>query len=131
MTLQISPILAAFMALLGAVLTIRVIMSRVKLDITAGDGGNAVMRQAIRAHGNFAEQVPLALILFALAEMNGAPRMALYGLAGLLVIGRLASAMGLSGSTGISTGRQAGAGMTIIYMVGTALLIGYTVYIKP
>ena len=125
-----SAILAAFLALLGVLLTVQVIMNRVRLKITAGDGGNAEMAKVIRAHANFAEQVPLALLLFTLAEMAGAPRVALLVLGALLVVARILSAWGLSTSAGLSFGRQSGAGMTLLYMVGTAGLILYSIFLR-
>ncbi len=125
-----SAILAAFLALLGVLLTVQVIMNRVRLKITTGDGGNAELAKFIRAHANFAEQVPLAVLLFMLAEMAGAPRMALYVLGALLVVARILSAWGLSSSAGLSFGRQSGAGMTLLYMVGTVGLILYTVFLR-
>lgn len=125
-----SAILAAFLALLGVLLTVQVIMNRVRLKITTGDGGNTDLARVIRAHANFAEQVPLAVLLFMLAEMAGAPRMALYVLGALLVVARILSAWGLSSSAGLSFGRQSGAGMTLLYMVGTVGLILYTVFLR-
>jgi len=62
---------AAFLGLFAVALTVRVILGRVKTGIQAGDGGNAQLAQAIRAHANFAEQVPLALLLIVLAEAAG------------------------------------------------------------
>ncbi len=121
-----SAMLAAFFGILGAVLTLRVILSRVRLKIVAGDGGNADMAKVIRAHANFTEQVPLALVLFTLAELCGAPRTALYLLGALLVVARCLSALGLSSAGGLSSGRQAGAGMTLLYMVATSGLILYS-----
>ncbi len=125
-----SAILAVFLALLGVLLTVQVIMGRVRLKITTGDGGNADLAKVIRAHANFAEQVPLALLLFALAEMAGAPRVALLVLGALLVVARVLSAWGLSTSAGLSFGRQSGAGMTLLYMVGTAGLILYSIFLR-
>ena len=122
-----SAMLAAFFGILGAVLTLRVILSRVRLKVVAGDGGNRDMAKVIRAHANFTEQVPLALVLFTLAELCGAPRVPLYLLGALLVLARCLSAWGLSSAAGLSTGRQAGAGMTLAYMVATAGLLVYSV----
>ena len=122
-----SAALAAFFGILGAALTLQVILARVRLKIVLGDGGNSDMAKVIRAHANFTEQVPLALVLFTLAELCGAPRVPLYLLGALLVLARCLSAWGLSSAAGLSAGRQAGAGMTLVYMVATAGLLGYSV----
>jgi uncharacterized membrane protein YecN with MAPEG domain len=59
----ISAVCAALLGLLAALLVVRVILNRVRLQVNAGDGGHAVLAQAIRAHSNLSEHVPLALLL--------------------------------------------------------------------
>ena len=61
---------AAILGLLGSVLTLNVILNRVRSGVGTGDGGKPALAQAIRAHCNFTEQAPLALILLAAAEMT-------------------------------------------------------------
>ncbi len=53
------------------------------------------MRRA-RVHANFAEYVPMALVLLACAESLKAPAIALHGLGVVLVAGRIIHAYGLS-----------------------------------
>ena len=120
-----SAIYAAFLGLLAAVLTVRVILQRVKTGIQAGDGGNADLGQAIRAHANLSEQAPLALLLLMFAEALGTPTAWLHALGVVLVLARLSSAWGLSRSLGPTQPRQAGAGLTVLVVVSAALLIGY------
>jgi len=120
-----SAIYAALLGLLAAVLTVRVILQRVKTGIQAGDGGNADLGQAIRAHANLSEQAPLALLLLMFAEVLGTPAAWLHTLGVVLVLARLSSAWGLSRSLGPTQPRQAGAGLTVLVVVSAALLIGY------
>ena len=54
---------------------------RGKTKISIGDGGNTEMLLAMRRHANFIEFVPLALLLIALIELNGAPALAIHALA--------------------------------------------------
>ena len=88
------PLIAAFYAallgLLGAALTVRVIVQRARLHVNAGDGGVPAMAQAIRAHANFAEHVPLALLLIAFAELLGTPALPLHVLGVSLIVASLA-----------------------------------------
>ena len=56
----VSAAYAAIFGFFAAFLTVRVILNRVKTGVQSGDGGNAQLAQAIRAHANLAEQVPLA-----------------------------------------------------------------------
>ena len=119
----VSSVYAAVLGLLAALLTVRVIMARVKTGIQAGDGGNAQLAQAIRAHANLAEQAPLALVLIVLAEAAGVPAGLVHGLGSVLVIGRLSNAWGLSRSLGPTPPRQAGAGLTVLVVTAASALI--------
>ena len=54
---------------------------------------------AIRAHGNFMEHVPYALLLAAVAELNGASRSTLNYVLAVLFVGRIAHVeLGLRGN---------------------------------
>ena len=119
----VTSLYAALLGLLAATLTVRVIMGRVKTGVQAGDGGNASLAQAIRAHANLAEQAPLALILIGLAEAAGVPFLALHALGVALLVARLASAWGLSHSLGASSPRQMGAGLTVLVVVAASASI--------
>ena len=122
---SITAAVAVLLGLLAAFLAVQVIRGRVRHGVNAGDGGHADLGQAIRAHANLVEHAPLVLLLLAFAESAGAWRGAIAGLALVLVVARLASAWGLSHSLGASGGRQAGAGLTVLVTVATALLLGY------
>ena len=121
----VSAALAAVLGLLGALLVVRVIVTRVRLGVNAGDGGHAALAQAIRAHSNFDENVPLALLLLAFAEASGTARWTIVALGAALLVARIASAWGLSHSLGPSQPRQAGAGLTVLVTVIASLLILY------
>lgn len=54
---------------------------------------------AIRRHGQFAEYVPISILLLLLLELNHANRPALIGLAAMLVVSRTCMALGLSRTT--------------------------------
>jgi len=123
----VSALYAALIGLLAFVLTVRVILNRVKSGVQAGDGGNARLAQAIRAHGNFAEHAPLALLLIVLAEVVGTPITIIHVLGVALLIARLANAFGLSRSLGPTMPRQAGAGLTGVVVIASCLLILYRV----
>ena len=61
-------IYAAILGLPAAILTVNVIVNRVRAKVDVADGGVAALGQAIRAHGNFAEHTPLALLLIGLVK---------------------------------------------------------------
>jgi hypothetical protein len=114
---------AAVLGLLAAALTVNVIVNRVKLGVLGGDGGVPKMAQAIRAHANFAEHVPLAIILIGLAEMLGIRAWIIYVLGAALLVARVLSALGLNGSLGGSKPRTSGAGITILVTVSASIAV--------
>jgi uncharacterized protein len=114
---------AAILGLLAAFLTINVIRNRVGLKINDGDGGNATMRMCVRAHANFAQHVPLALLLIGFAETMGSSKYIIHALGAVLVIARLLSAWGLLSAEGVTAGRQAGAGLTVLVLIAASVVI--------
>lgn len=85
-----------------------VVRHRYRAKVGVGDGGDPALARAIRVHGNFAEYVPLTLFLLLLLALAGWGSLYIHILAGILVAGRLAHAIGLAGSEGPSIGRGAG-----------------------
>ncbi|MDA7946521.1 MAG: MAPEG family protein [Hyphomicrobiaceae bacterium] len=112
---------ASALALIYTVLTVRVGLLRVRKDILIGDGGDTMLRRRIRAHANFAEYVPLVLILLMLVEGTGAPDFVIVGAAGVFVMARTMHAIGLSTRDGNSIGRAVGALGTVIVLTGCAV----------
>jgi len=64
--------------------------------VALGAGGVDALEGAIRAHGNFAEYVPLGLILLGLLESQGAHPVLVAALGAGLALGRVYHARGLS-----------------------------------
>jgi len=83
--------------LLYLILSLRVVAVRRSAGVSLGDGGDAELLARIRAHANFAEYVPLCLILIAAIELSDQttpPGLWLAGLA--LVVVRIAHALGMA-----------------------------------
>ena len=94
----VTSLYAALLAPLFIYLSYRVIARRRSEKIAIGLGGNSALERAARVQANFAEYVPLALVLMLLAEIAGTPRWLLH-IAGLaLLAGRLSHAWGVSRS---------------------------------
>jgi len=119
----VTALYAAIIGLLAAILTINVIRNRVGLKIGDGDGGSAPMRKCIRAHANLAQHAPLVLLLIGFAEAIGTSKTIIHVLGALLVLARLLSAWGLLSAEGPTTGRQAGAGLTVLVLIAASVLI--------
>ena len=71
--MSVTPIYAGLLALLFILLSMRVIGTRRAARVALGDGGIPALLRRQRVHGNFAEYAPLALLLMALAELQGLP----------------------------------------------------------
>lgn len=96
MTMHATLLYAALLGLLYLVLTFRTILLRGRLRMPLGDGGDRALQRAIRAHANFSEYVPLALIFLLMVENSGASSTMTHALGGALLLGRLLHALGVS-----------------------------------
>jgi len=121
---QIVALYVALNLILAPLLMFRVGQVRLGKKINLGDGGDDLMLSRIRAHGNFTENAPLALIgLFALA-MLGAHPIALHISGAAFFIGRVFHAMGMAKVFG--QGRLVGTLLTLLNYLGTA---GYLLFL--
>jgi uncharacterized membrane protein YecN with MAPEG domain len=96
MIFDITPLYALPVAAIALVLWFRVSSVRSATGVSFGDGGNAVLLQRIRQHGNCLEWFAFVLILMMLAEGIGAPAMWLHVAGALLLVGRIAHPFGLT-----------------------------------
>lgn len=87
---------AALLALLFVLLSLRTIRLRRRHRTALGDGGHGVLQKAMRAHANFAEYVPLALLLIYFVERGGRAPFMVHVLGIALIAGRLLHAWGIS-----------------------------------
>ncbi len=105
--MRLTILTAAVLGLIYLVLTARVVAARLKSKVIVGDGGSesilygqgkqaSPLHSTIRAHGNFAEYVPLALILLAALEAVHAPHLLCRALAAMLVLGRVLHPIGMA-----------------------------------
>lgn len=121
MTPRISLFIAALHALLYVALALRVVLHRRATGIGVGSGGDAGLSLRVRVHANFAEYVPLSLLLLALLELCGSAP-ALVWTCGLgLLAARVLHAIGLGASPGYSFGRFAGTLLTFVLLLAMAL----------
>lgn len=83
-----------FIALSGEVVRLRVV-KHVLIGDGAGQEGMEALRDAVRAHANFAEYVPLILLLLAADSYAGAAARWVVWPGAVLVLARLAHAVGM------------------------------------
>ena len=79
--LTVTPIYAALIAILMAVLSTRVGFMRGSHEVALGDGGKPSLALAIRQFGNLSEYAAVVLLLMLLMELQGvsADRLHLFG----------------------------------------------------
>jgi uncharacterized membrane protein YecN with MAPEG domain len=96
--MQLPSITAAYLgilALLYTVLGLQVSRLRRGNRVLFGDGDNIRLRSAIRAHANFAEYVPIIVLMVAMLEMSGMPAASIHLLMGALLLARLLHPLGM------------------------------------
>jgi uncharacterized protein len=119
--MTITPLYAGLLAILFLALSIRVIQKRT--NVSLGDGGDPELLRRIRGHGNFAEYVPLMLLMMALLEYGGAlPSWLLHALGITLVVARVLHGIALSFTTKWKFGRFYGTLLSFIVLLVLALL---------
>jgi uncharacterized membrane protein YecN with MAPEG domain len=120
--LLVTSIIAAVLAIIFIKLSFAVIGLRRKNKVGLGSGGHEDLERAIRTQGNFAEYVPIGIILIACLELNGAPwwLVAIPGIA--LIIGRLIHAKGMNTPPPDFSKRVLGMKFTFFTLIALAVL---------
>lgn len=124
--ITIIPTYAALLALIGIGLGMRVSVHRGKTGISILHGDNMELALRIRRHGNFAEHVPMALLVLAFAEFLGAPASLLHVQGVALVAARILHPAGLDAQKPATVLRIAGSATTSIVTASAALFILWT-----
>lgn len=116
MPIPITLTYASAFALFALVLSFRAGSFRGKagVSILFGEPANMELAERVRVHQNFLEYVPMLLIVMAAIEANGGSNMFLYIAGDLLIISRIAHAMGLKHDNMAHVGRLIGAGGTAL-----------------
>ena len=111
-TVPLTLLFAGCCALVQCALTAWVIRRRAQTGIYFLDGGDEPLMRRVRAHGNFAETAPMALLLMALLEISGLGRAWLITLGVSLLLGRLLHAQSML-NPGPAWRRLGGMGLTL------------------
>ncbi|WP_455235243.1 MAPEG family protein [Thiogranum longum] len=98
-------------------LGMRVALLRLSKRIGIGDDGDRRLAMAIGAHINAAENIPIAVLLLFMLELQGTAVWLLHVLGAVLLVARLIHALGVSRHPFLSFGRLWG-------MIGTWLPLG-------
>jgi len=119
----ITALYAGILTLIAIFLGAAVGAMRGTTGISILHGENMALATRIRRHANFIENVPLALILLAALELNGASPGLLHGLGIALVACRIAHPLGLHHDNMRNPLRGIGAGGPILVSLIAALML--------
>jgi uncharacterized protein len=127
MILPISLTIAGAAAILHIWLSSRVVRARAPLKISVGDGGNETVMRRMRAHANFAENMPVFMILLALTELAGGNKWVLWAAGIAFILARIAHGFGMDRAS-LRRWRMVGMMLStvlILVLAGYAILIAY------
>ena len=128
MQVPITALYAGIFAIFALVLSFRAGGFRGKTGISVlyGEPQNMELAERVRVHQNFLEYVPIVLILMAVIELNSGSATFLHSTGALLVVVRIAHAIGLKHDNMAHGGRLVGAAGTALL---TLVAAGYTLWI--
>ncbi len=127
MTMPITPFYAAVLGLIFAFLSVRTMRLRRELQVALGDGMQPPLLKAARVHANFAEYVPISLLLIYFLEIYTHSYWWIHALCIALLAGRIVHAYGLSQPEENYNFRRIGMGLTgiVIVVASMRLLFAY------
>ena len=124
MSVTITLLYAALLGIVGFILQCLVGPLRGRHNVSLDHGGHKDLNEAIRRHGNWAENVPYILLMMALIEINGASKGWLHALGLLLLASRMIHPMGMDANRMAHPLRIVGMAGTVfatVGVIGTAL----------
>lgn len=119
----ITPVYAALLAFVFVGLSIHTIKQRRRYQVALGDGEKPELMRAMRAHANFAEYVPLALVLVWMAEAVAYPVWVVHALGLALLVGRLSHAYGITQTNENFRFRVFGMALTFSVLLSAGILL--------
>ena len=120
---SVTPLYAAIIALTFVLLSIRTLRLRRRFAVAIGDGEQPLLARAARAHANFAEYVPITLLLIYFLEVGGVPITWIHALCGTLLVARLVHAYGISQVDENHRYRVTGMALTFTTIISSSLMI--------
>ncbi len=119
--MPILPIYAALFGLIFVGLSVRTLRLRHHYQVAVGPGEAPELQRAMRVHANFAEYVPLTLLLLYFLEVYGQARLLVHLFCLLLLAGRLLHAFGVSQVQENFNFRVTGMALTFVALIGASL----------
>lgn len=123
MQVPITALFAGILTLFAFYLSARAGGYRGKAGVSVlyGEPTDWTLVERVRAHQNFLEYVPTIVVLMGLIELNGGSPKFLYTVGTLLILARIAHAVGLKHDNMAHKGRFIGAAGTALLMIASAV----------
>jgi uncharacterized protein len=126
MSLHVTLLIAGLFALMMVPLSLQISIRRLKVRTVFGDDGDKTLRRRIRAHGNFIEYAPMALIVLGLVEVQSESSLFVWTLGIAFLFSRVIHAIGMLYT---STPALRAIGMTVQHIAflisGVWLILGF------
>lgn len=119
---QAAALWSGLMIVLLVILGVRVALARRGNKVLLGDGGNEAVLLASRVFGNAAEYIPVAIGALLGLSLLGMPAHVLHILGGLLFVGRIIHAAGLS-TRSVTAGRLIGMTLTWLPLLAAGAML--------
>ena len=119
----ITPVYAAIIALIYVTLSVRTLRLRHRFKVGIGDGEQPLLARAVRAHANFSEYVPIALLLIYFVEVGDIASIWIHALCAPLLLGRFVHAYGISQVEEDYRFRVFGMALTLTVIIVSSLLL--------
>ena len=132
MTLSITALYAGILMIFALALSFKAggFRGSTGISVMYGEPPNMELAQRVRVHQNFLEYVPMAIILLGILEINGGNATFLHVFGVVLIISRIAHAIGLKHDNMGHPGRVIGAGGTALISMAAAMYALWMV-VKP
>jgi uncharacterized membrane protein YecN with MAPEG domain len=119
----VTPLFAAIFGLMYTALSLNVLRHRRGVKVSLGAGESSKLERAIRAHGNFIEYVPFALLLMWFIETLTLSANVVFWLGSILLIARVSHAFGMYYPKQLLILRQAGTLATLGVIIKASISI--------
>jgi uncharacterized membrane protein YecN with MAPEG domain len=123
MAVPVVALYGALNAFINIGLAAGVSRARGKEKVSLGHGDSPAMLRSMRAHGNNAEFVPLALVMLLIAELMGGTSLWLHVLGGSLTVARIAHPIGIHQEKSPNAARFLGTAVTWVMIVATGVYV--------
>jgi uncharacterized protein len=125
--MYITPFYSGIFGLFFVALSVRTLLLRRKFGIAIGSNNQPILERASRVHSNFAEYVPMALLLIYFLELKMPSNIWIHFVCIALLVGRISHAYGVSQVQEKLIYRVIGMTLTFVAIVSTSvrLIIGY------